>query len=225
MNTRIAILTGAVSGTLVGLVLRLVLGGWWPASPDEGDRLAASSNATPSNADLSVVPAEIRPSASMPSPEARAALEGGSVKFIIRGAGTSDETDVAQVLLDLGAMPLCQDGAAMSVWRSGRWEPVRNLDQFASFAVGRAWALARRDALGPAAEQLSTSAKTYLLMPLEQELRLVGAVERALPAPLAEHSRIEITVEKTPAGHLRWTLIRATRRDSSQILPNTTLPI
>ena len=225
MSSKIPILVGAGTGALVGLALRLMFGGWSPASTDNGDNRAASSALAPSKADLVVVPAEIRQAATTPSAEARAALEGGAVKFIIRGAGSSDETDVAQVLLGLGALPLCQDRGTMSVLRSGRWELVRNLDQFSQYAVGRAWEFSRRNALGIAGEQLSPSAKTYLLMPLEQELRLVGAVERALSTPLAEHSRIEITLERTPGGHVRWTLVRATRHDNSEILPNPSLPI
>jgi hypothetical protein len=173
----------------------------------------------------SVVPAEIRQAAPLPSPEARAALEAGAVKFIIRGETNSEETEVARILLNSGALPLCQNGETISVLRSGHWEPVRNLDQFSQYAAGRAWELAQRDALGAAGNQLPASAKTFLLMPIEQELRLVGAVEKALPSPLSEHSRIEIMVQRTPGGHVRWTLQRAIRRDNTQILPNTTLPI
>jgi hypothetical protein len=62
-------------------------------------------------------------------------------------------------------------------------------------------------------------------MPVQEELNLVGAVEKALSTPLANCSRIEVTVERTHAGHVRWVLQRACRSDNTAVNLNVTLPL
>jgi len=219
------IITGVATGLTLGLVVRVVLGAWAPPVEEGARTSAAPRNAVLPHSNPEMVSAEIRQTTQLPSVEGRAAVEAGSVRFVIRGGANSDETEVARILLDLGSVALCRDGETISVWRSGHWDPIRSLDQFSGYAVSRAWELANHEALGAASEQLSSSASTFLLMPLQQELRLVGAVEKALPAPLIDHTRIEIMVERTPGGHIRWTLQRVVRRDGAQMLSNTTLPI
>ena len=223
MRGAIEVITGLASGVAVGLALRLAMGTL--IAPVEQVVKSAPPAVEPAHANPPTAVAEIRQATESPSAEARAAVEGGAIKFIIRGGANADESEVATILLQSGALPLCHDGQTISIWNVERWEPLRTLDQLSQYAVGRAWELTRHASLGPAGNQLPASASIVLVMPIQQEMRLVGAVERALASPLINHSRIELAVEKTPGGHIRWTLQRAIRRDNSQLLPNIILPI
>lgn len=215
---------GSASGLIVGVALRLLLGFWGAPSTKvlmtSATKTSASTNTTPR-----MISAEIRKTAPMPSAAARTAVEDGAVKFIIRSPSNSNESSVAKILLDLGSIALCRSGDGIRVWSNGQWQKVRALKQLSGYAVGRAWELQNCAALGDAAKRLPKGATTYLVMPVAQELRLVGAVERALPVSLTNETRIVIRVERTPGGHVRWILQRAIGRDGTEISPNTIFSI
>jgi hypothetical protein len=224
VNKSSEILVGASAGLIVGIAMRLGLAFAWPSMTEEPAQPLTPVTAT-APVHVNTVAAEIRQATSLPSAEARAAVEAGTVKYIIRGKAKSDETQVARILLDLGSVVLCRESENIRIWSSDRWQTIKSFEQLSGYAVGRAWEVANHDALGPAGAQLTSSAQTFLLMPAEQELRLIAAVEKVLPTPLIDHVRIEILVERTPGGHVRWTLQRAVRRDNTQLLPNSPLPI
>jgi hypothetical protein len=73
---------------------------------------------------------------------------------------------------------------------------------------------------------LPRAAQVFLVLPTDQEMRVVGAVEQALrPRPLSDYGRIELTLEKTHGGHVQWALQRVVRQDNAELFPRTILPI
>lgn len=224
MNRKSEVVVGASAGLVVGITVRVVISLLSPQISQECFKSRVPAEVAGSNRSNTAA-AEIRQAAERPSAEAQAAVASGAVKFIIRGSSKSDETEVARILMDLGAAALCQEGEKVMLWDSDVWKPITTLDQLSGYAIGRAWEVANHAALGRVGDQVSRSAQLFLLLPADQELRLTAAVEKVLPSPLANHSQIEIVVERSQGGHVRWTLHRVVRRDSGDLLLDTKLPI
>jgi hypothetical protein len=219
---------GGVAGLVLGLSLRIIVA--LCASP----RIPAIEAAAPRLPHTAEDPADsqtatdIRQAAGSPTREGRAAVEAGSVKFVIHPGPNADDADVARILLELGAIPICQNGDALSVWKAseGQWVPIRSSEDLSGYGIARAWALPHPNVLGSAAANLPPAAQVFLVLPSDQEMRVVGAVEQALrPRPLSDYGRIELTLEKTPGGHVQWALQRVVRQDNAELFPRTILPI
>jgi hypothetical protein len=219
---------GGAAGLVLGLSLRIIV------VLCDSPRVPAIETAAPQFPQTaedragSQMTADIRQAAGSPSTEARAAVEAGSVKFVIRPGPNAEDADVARILLELGAMPISQNGDALSVWKAseGQWVPVRSAEDLSGYGIARAWALPHSDGLGSAAARLPRAAQVFLVLPSDQEMRIVGAVEQALrPRPLSDYGRIELTLEKTPGGHVQWALQRVVRQDNAELFPRTILPI
>ncbi len=228
MKTPREITAGGIAGLTLGLLVRITLGLF--AAPDAAKvtLLTTPSHQTEQRPSDSTPSVDIRQAAYAPSREARKAVEGGVVKFIIRPGPNANNADVARILLRLGALPVSQNGEVFSIWNSAesQWEQIRSAKNLSGYAVSRAWELPHREALEEQAAKLPLSAMVFLALPNDQELRLVGAVEHALePLALADFGRIELTLVKTFGGHIQWTLERAVRRDDSEIAPNIILSI
>ncbi len=222
------ITAGGVAGLTLGLVLRITI--VFVAAPDAAK---VATTATPPQlteqrpSDASP-PADIRQAAYSPSTEARTAVEGGVVKFVIRPGPNSDNAGVARILMRLGALPVSRNGEVLSIWNSAesQWEQIRSAESLSGYAISRAWELPHRESLEKQAAKLPASAMVFLALPTDQEMRLVGAVEHALqPHPLAGYGRVELTLAMTSGGHIQWTLQRAVRRGGSEIVPNVMLSI
>lgn len=219
MITRREFIVGGLAGMTVGLVLRCIVGQRIPI-----DLTQTVITLSPAAAGQSV---DIRREVTTPSPEARTAVEAGEVKFIISGRNSND-MEVARILLELGSLPIYQAGNDLCIWKEpeSRWMPARTAAEFSGYSIGRAWTLPNPDVLGQAATALPSSAEVFLALPSQEEMRIVSAVEQALrPRPLSAYSRIDLTLEKTPGGHIQWALKRATCSDKTEISPNIILPI
>jgi hypothetical protein len=220
---------GGLAGLVLGLSLRIIVALYASAKMPAIEVPTIRLPQMTEGGAESKTEADIRQAAGSPSAEARAAVEAGIVKFVIRPGPNGDDADVARILLELGAVPICQNGDALCVWKAseGQWVPIRSSKDLNGYEIARAWALPRQNVLGSAAANLPSSAQVFLVLPTEQEMRVVGAVEQALqPHPLSEYARIELTLEKTPGGrHVQWALQRAVRQDSAELRPGTVLPI
>jgi len=219
---------GGVAGLALGLSLRImVVSCVSPKMPAIEKPTPRLPQMTEAHAD-SQMAADIRQAVSSPSAEARAAVEAGTVRFVIRPGPNADDAEVARILLELGAMPIYQNGDALSLWKAseGQWVPVRSSEDLSGYGTARAWALPHPDVLGSAAASLPRAAQVFLVLPIDQEMRVVGAVEQALrPRPLGDYGQIELTLKKTPGGHVQWALQRVVRQDNVEVFPRTILPI
>jgi hypothetical protein len=228
MKTLREITAGGIGGMALGVVLRITV--VFFAAPDPTTVAHTTTpprkvEQPPSDSPLTV---EIHQAAYAPSTEARNAVESGAVRFVIRPGPNSDNSDVARILLRLGALPVSQNGEMLFIWNSGegQWEQIRSPETLSGYAISRAWELPHREAVEEQAAKLPASALVFLALPNNQEMRLVGAVEHALqPHPLADYGRVELTLANTSGGHIQWTLQRAVRRDDSEIVPNIILAI
>jgi hypothetical protein len=221
--------SGALAGATVGLALRLAIGIISLLRAQVADKAKMPPAPVPVEEHANpTLQAEIRHAPVAPSSEAKAAVETGAVKFIIRPGPDAGDATVAEILLELGAIPICQNGDTIRVWSStaNDWLPVQRSQDLNGYAIGRAWTLPHPQVLRPAATKVPPSSSIFLVLPSTEELRVVGAVEQSLsPHPLTDYGRIELILGRTRAGHVQWILSKAILHDNSELAPGLVLPI
>ena len=147
MKSKPELLAGTAGGAVVGVIARLMISLMWsPETPAAIDNQPPTVPAAQSKG-LQGMVVEIQQAAQMPSAEARTAVETGSVKFIIRGKNKADDSDVARILLDMGALPLSREGNVVRMWTSDGWQTVKTFDSLSGYAIGRAWEVVNHNSL------------------------------------------------------------------------------